>query len=186
MWWLLALALPHPSLHDFLSASDAPAQAVYESYADSFFAGAPANDNHSISIKAYNTHPEVNSKHFDYIDTNYMTPPVWLTSNPFTPQAKRVLARHGVKRKLPTMMISYFWKNSTGAATGGRHPVEGDSASANVAATTEPTSSSSRELVPYFVSPHRLWRTIAISIGRRTISVQLPGPLSAGSTRTGT
>ena len=49
MWWLLALALHHPSLHDFLSASDAPAQAVYESYADSFFAGAPANDNHTIS-----------------------------------------------------------------------------------------------------------------------------------------
>lgn len=152
MWWLLALALHHPSLHDFLSASDAPAQAVYESYADSLFA-APANDNNiNISIKAHNTHPEVNSKHFDYIDTNYMTSPVWLTSNPFTPQAKRVLAQHGVKRKLPTMMISYFWKNSTGAATGGRHPVEGDSASANVAATTEPTSSSSRELVPYFVS----------------------------------
>ena len=97
MWWLLALALHHPSLNGFLSANDAPAQAVYaqavyESYADSFFAGAPANDNHSISIKAYNTHPEVNSKHFDYIDTNYMTSPVWLTSNPFTSQAKRVLA----------------------------------------------------------------------------------------------
>eukprot|EP00964_Phaeocystis_antarctica_P016844 scaffold9281_cov58-Phaeocystis_antarctica.AAC.1 len=81
-----------------------------------------------------------------------MTSPLWLTSNPHTPQAKLVLARHGAKRMLPTMMISFYWKNSTGAATGGRHPVEGDSASANLATTTESTSSSSRELVPYFES----------------------------------
>ena len=34
------------------------------------------------------------------------------------------------------MMISSFWKTSTDAATDGLHPVKGDSASANIAATT--------------------------------------------------
>ena len=153
MWCLLALAAAHLSPHGFLSGSNAPAQAVYEYYTDSLSLAVVelANDN-NISIKAHNTHPEVNSKLFDYIDTNYMTSPLWLTSNPHTPQAKLVLAQHGAKRMLPTMMISSYWKNSTGAATGGRHPVEGDSASATLAATTEPTPSSSRGLVPYFKS----------------------------------
>ena len=44
------------------------------------------------------------------------------------------------------MMISSFWKTSTDAATDGLHPVKGDSASANIAATHN--LSTSRELVP--------------------------------------
>jgi len=138
MWWLLALAAAHPSPHDFLSGNDAPAHAVCESYINSLFV-APANDNNSLSIKP--AHLEVTTLRLDHIDTN-TTPPSWLTSIPHTSQAKLVLAKHGVERsKLPYVMISSFWKNSTGAATGGLHPVEGDSALANLAATTESTPS---------------------------------------------
>ena len=70
MWCWLALAAAHASPHGILTESNAPAQAVYEeSYADSLSL-VVANDNSTnISIKAHNTHPEVYSKHFDYIDT---------------------------------------------------------------------------------------------------------------------
>ena len=48
------------------SGSNAPAQAVYEYYTDSLSLAVVelANDNNNIniSIKAHNTHPEVNSK----------------------------------------------------------------------------------------------------------------------------
>ena len=71
MWCWLALAAAHASPHGSLTESNAPAQAVYESYADSLsLVVALANDNNiNISIKAHNTHPEVNSKHFDYTTT---------------------------------------------------------------------------------------------------------------------
>lgn len=73
MWCWLALAAAHLSPHGFQSGSNAPAQAVYEYYTDSLSLAVVelANDNINISIKAHNTHPEVNSKLFDYIDTNY-------------------------------------------------------------------------------------------------------------------
>ena len=57
-------------------------------------------------------------------------------------------------------MISSFWRNSTGAATDGRHPVLGDSAQATIAATTEPTTPSSREIVPYSKSDDKTSREL--------------------------
>ena len=145
---LLLIGLSLASCYGSLSGKNVPAHAVCESYVDSApRVVAPANDSTTISIKQarFNPSAEVNTQRFDHIETN-TTPPSWLTSTPHTSQAKLVLAQHGGMRSmLPTMMISSFWKNSTGAAADGLHPVKGDSASANFAATT----STSRELVPY-------------------------------------
>ena len=175
MWWLLTLAAAHPSPHDFLSGNDAPAHAVCESYINSLFV-APANDNNSLSIKP--AHLEVTTLRLDHIDTN-TTPPSWLTSIPHTSQAKLVLAKHGVERsKLPYVMISSFWKNSTGAATGGLHPVEGDSALANLAATTESTPSSSR--VSSCRTPCRAYRPPLAHHPRVTLRVPLRAAFSQG------
>jgi hypothetical protein len=156
---LLLIGLSLASCYGSLSGKNVPAHAVCESYVDSApRVVAPANDSTTISIKQarFNPSAEVNTQRFDHIETN-TTPPSWLTSTPHTSQAKLVLAQHGGMRSmLPTMMISSFWKNSTGAAADGLHPVKGDSASANFAATT----STSRELVPYSKSDKESTRSL--------------------------
>ena len=159
MWLLLellALSAKHPSPHDFLSEHKVPVHAVCEPYAASPFVVAPAteiNININNSTKPALHNPiEVSTLRFDHVETN-TTPPSWLTSTPRTSQAKLVLAKHeDAQAKLSDEMTSIFWNDSTGTAMDGLHPVEGDSASAKLAATTETTPSSSCELVPHFES----------------------------------
>ena len=147
---LSLLVLFSSSSYGFLSV-EVPTHAVYEPNVGSnpvvVSNGDVVVSNNPI-MWARSNPQKVISPHIDN-----MTAPSRLTSTPHVSQEELVLRPNkSARSELPNVTVPTFWSgaSTTGTATGGIHPVEGDSARANLAANAiNTTPSGSRELVPY-------------------------------------